>query len=126
MVRNVTARIPGLELADRGLDPQSEALMQAADFGARPMQPTLVFQSRAVRAYIPGAYRGTVDLVVAVDPCDDPATVEALSNGRRGWEHVARDVRVHVVASSHVGLITDQIALLAQRLRECFVPRSES
>jgi thioesterase domain-containing protein len=124
MMRNVQARIPGLEVADRMLDPQSEALMRAADFEARPMQPTLVFQSRAVRAYIPGAYRGAVDLVVAVDPGLDPATTAAASNGRRGWERVAREVRVHAVASSHVGLITDQIALLAERLRECFVPRS--
>jgi hypothetical protein len=100
--------------------------MQAADFESRPMQPTLRFQSRAVRAYIPGAYRGTVDLVVAVDPGHDPATAEVLSHGRRGWERVAREVRVHAVASSHVGLITDQIALLARRLRECFVPPSAS
>ena len=40
-------------------------------------------------------------------------------------ERVSREVRVHVVSASHVGIITDQIALLAERLRECFVSSSD-
>jgi hypothetical protein len=99
--------------------------MKAADFAARPMQPTLRFQARAVRAYIPGTYRGTVDLVVAVDPDAGSANATTLSASRRGWERAARAVRVHVVPASHVGIITDQVALLAERLRECFVPSSD-
>ena len=124
MVRNVQARIPRLELAERGLDPQSEAVMEASDFAARPMQPTLRFQARAVRAYIPSTYRGTLDLVVAVDPSAPSTDADTLAASRRGWERVSKEVRVHVVASSHVGIITDQIALLAERLRECFVTSS--
>jgi thioesterase domain-containing protein len=126
-VKNVRTRIPGLasELGDRTLDPQSEAAMRAADFDARPGQDVLRFHSRAARAYIPRRYRGSVDLVVAVDPNHDAATARLLASSRRGWGLVAGDVRVHPVQSSHVGLITDQIAQLAARLRQC-LPASSS
>jgi len=120
-LRNVRTRIPGLasELGGRTLDPQSEAAMQDADFDARPGQDVLRFHYRAASAYIPRPYRGAVELVVAIDPHLDAATARVLASSRRGWNLVASDVRLHPVRSSHVGLITDQIAQLAARLRDC-------
>jgi thioesterase domain-containing protein len=115
--KQVKARLPGMEdPVDRALDPQSDDTLRA-ELDARPGQDVLRFQSRAARAYVPGRYRGRIDLVVAVDPRHDSEAMRSLSMSRRGWQLVASDVQVYPVASSHVGLITDQIAVLAEALR---------
>jgi thioesterase domain-containing protein len=118
--RNVRARLPGTrDPVDRVLDQQSEDALSAADLDARPGQDVLRFQSRAARAYVPGRYDGPVDLVVAADLDAGEERLRRIRANARGWDRVARRVRVHPIASSHVGLITDQIVLLAQSIREC-------
>ena len=85
-----------------------------AEFRARPATSVLIFQERAASAYIPGEYRGAMDVIWATEQF--PVTVKFPA---RGWDQVSGTVRVHGVASSHVGLITYNIELLADALRAC-------
>jgi len=119
--RNVMARLPGTnDPVDRVLDQQSEDTLRAAELDARPGQDVLRFQSRAARAYMPRHYDGPIDLVVAANLNPDENRLRMIRANPRGWDRVAREVRVRPIASSHVGLITDQIVLLAQAIRGCF------
>jgi hypothetical protein len=119
--KQLKGRLPRAEdPVDRVLDQQSEDMLRAADLDARPGQDVLRFQSRAARAYLPGRYRGTVDLVVAAKGPVDEARLARIRANRRGWDKVAAKVEVSVIPSSHVGLITDQVALLAEAIRSCF------
>jgi thioesterase domain-containing protein len=119
--RNLMARLPGAhDPVDRVLDQQSEDTLRAAELDARPGQDVLRFQSRAARAYMPRRYDGAIDLLVAAGVDVGEERLRMIRSSPRAWNLVAREVRVRPIPSSHVGLITDQIVLLAQAIRECF------
>jgi len=90
---------------------------RSTEFDARPATQLLRAQERAALAYIPGPYRGTLDVIWAADQFP-PRSVDPT----RGWARVAEDVRVHMVSSAHVGLITYNLPALAETLRACLRP----
>ncbi|GJG89250.1 hypothetical protein tb265_44310 [Gemmatimonadetes bacterium T265] len=99
---------------------------------AQPSVDTLSPIVRLTSAYLPRTYPGTVDLVVASDLAGvvrhEPRVAtgggvrELRRGGRRGWERVARAVRVHIVRGSHTGLVTDELPALAERLAAILGP----
>jgi amino acid adenylation domain-containing protein len=130
-VRNLERRLTGRH-DSTALPTLAEGLSRRTDetFEARPGTDLLLFQGRAAGAYIPTAYGGAVDLIVTVEPTGlmSKEMSDALGAGspnpdllvgRRGWERVSPTVRVHPMATSHLGLITDGLPLLAERLRAC-------
>ena len=74
--------------------------------------------TRAASVYFPGRYDGTVDLIWA----DENPNIRP-ADPTRGWGLVAAHVRVYPLVSSHLGLVTNNIPLLAGALREAL--RSE-
>ncbi len=71
-------------------------------------------QERAASAYVPGQYAGVLDFIWA----EGAPGKERRPNPLGAWQIVAREVRMHPVASGHIGLITDNLPLFASALRE--------
>ena len=99
------------------------------EFEHRPGTNLLRVQGRAAAAYIPRPYDGRMDLLLAVEPdvttvADDLSLALGGSSvladatfGTRGWGRVASRVRAVGVRASHVGIITEQLPVLAECLR---------
>ena len=70
-------------------------------------------QRRASSAYVPGYYRGPVDLVWASGAPGREPRPAPLDR----WRRVAQQVRVHTIPASHIGLITEELPAFADVLR---------
>ena len=77
-----------------------------------PGTNVLLMQERAASVYVPGWFDGCIDLIWA----DDQPKPRDAENSR-GWSRFARQVRVHPVSTTHLGLITADIPLFAETLR---------
>ena len=76
---------------------------------------------RAAGAYIPRRYDGVVDLMWADGGSGRPRPPAPVES----WSRIAGSVRVHPIGSTHIGLITENLAIFAAALREVFnQPRS--
>lgn len=91
-----------------------ERFDRSPEFDARPATRLLRMQERAAVAYVPRGFDGRVDVVWAAD--EFPASA---GDRTRGWARAARDVRVHMISSAHVGLITYDLEALGTTLRAC-------
>ncbi len=80
--------------------------------GAGPGTNVLFMHTRAASVFFPKPYDGCVELIWADERADiNPA------DPTRGWGRVADSVRVYPLVSSHLGLVTNNISLLAGALR---------
>ncbi len=70
-------------------------------------------QQRASSVYMPGEYPGTLDIIWA----EGPPERKRRGNPVGWWAPSARRVELHVVPSEHMGLITNNLDLLAASLR---------
>jgi hypothetical protein len=68
---------------------------------------------RAASVYFPGHFDGVIDLVWA-----DERVGARPADPTRGWGLVADGVRVYPLHSSHLGLVTNNLSLLAGAFRE--------
>jgi amino acid adenylation domain-containing protein len=66
---------------------------------------------RAIIAYTPGRYAGTVTVVRAIDGDDHRPDL--------GWGAVARTVEIHEIPGDHLTCLTKHTAVLAERLAAC-------
>ena len=83
------------------------------EMAAGPGTNVLLMHTRAASVYFPGPYDGTIDLIWA----DERADIRP-ADPTRGWGLVAKDVRVYPLVSSHLGLVTNNIPLLAGAIRQ--------
>ncbi len=123
----IRVRVAPAATADPG--PTAATPVRDAEFDMRPGTEALRLQGRAVGSYIPEPYGGPVDLITSVDPenavspelllaLGTEANAVEMQSGRRGWEHVTSRLRVFAMRSSHVGLITERLPLLTDRVRQ--------
>lgn len=70
--------------------------------------------ARAAAAFIPRRYDGAVDVIW---PLPGPSLQAATPT--RGWERIARVVRVQTINAQHMDLITRDLPALAGAIREC-------
>jgi thioesterase domain-containing protein len=84
-----------------------------------PGAGVLLMQDRAASAYIPSPFAGTIDLIWADER---PAGIRI--DPTRGWAKFAQQVRVHEIQTTHMGLVTNDLPLLAEALRSV-MDRSE-
>jgi thioesterase domain-containing protein len=128
--RNVAKRLPGGQRAAGTSG--SEEPKQTGEIWTRPGTDVIRFEARGAGAYVPRSYDGPIDLVVAVEKAEvaDVAYAATMGTepsqrtarvGRRGWQFVTTDVRVHPVQATHVGLITSALETLAGVLRRLLV-----
>ena len=73
-------------------------------------------QRRAMDAYLPGNFDGTIDLLWAVGPPNEAPRGTPIKN----WRMVAKAVNMRVFRSTHLGLVTHNIDMLSKALREVF------
>jgi amino acid adenylation domain-containing protein len=147
MVRNRALRVGRMSWRERtawftrnagrvlGLRPapvvEAPPVARAEEFEHRPGTNLLKVQGRAAGAYIPRRFDGALDLLVAVDAGEGAAAADfatalggervlpSASLGTRGWGRVAARVRTVGVHATHVGIITEQLPVLAECLRGC-------
>jgi hypothetical protein len=79
---------------------------------------TLQHYSRAAVSYIPQPYDGRVVVFLAV-----PKIGQKRLDPTAGWGQVSREVILHEMESTHVGLVTRELTMFAQRFAE--IIRSE-
>jgi thioesterase domain-containing protein len=94
-------------------DDQSRELASAlrTRVAAGPGASVLLMQERAASVYFPGRFRGDIDLIWA----NDKPGVRKI-DPTRGWGHHADSVRVHPIISTHLGLVTNELAKMAEAL----------
>jgi thioesterase domain-containing protein len=80
---------------------------------AGPGTGVLLMHQRAASVYFPGHFDGVIDLVWA-----DERVGARPADPTRGWGLVADGVRVYPLHSSHLGLVTNNLSLLAGAFRE--------
>ncbi|MBI3789300.1 MAG: hypothetical protein HY275_00260 [Gemmatimonadetes bacterium] len=73
-------------------------------------------QQRATAAYIPSRYAGRLDFLWAEGAPGKGRRVNPVER----WREVAAEVRLHPLPSGHIGLITNNLAMLASALRAVF------
>ncbi|HEX9484889.1 MAG TPA: AMP-binding protein, partial [Gemmatimonadaceae bacterium] len=78
-----------------------------------PDERVRVTQRRAADAYVPSRYDGPIDFVWALGPKGAPPRLSPVAR----WRAVSTDVREHLLQSNHIGLITHNLAMLADVLR---------
>jgi len=71
-------------------------------------------QQQAAEAYLPRPYSGILDFLWAAGA---PGGY-TRSNPIERWRPLAREVRLHSIESGHIGLITENLHLFAEALRE--------
>ena len=96
------------------LDAQSSELATAlrTPIAPGPGAGVLLMHSRAASVYFPSRYAGTIDLIWA----DDRPGVRRRDS-TFGWGRYADDVRLHLIESTHMGLVTNDLPLLAEALK---------
>ncbi len=122
LTTNVSRRIGRLlgQSSSNGSTPAAVATPQVDEASALrteavagPGNDVLLMHTRAASVYFPGHYDGTIDLIWADERADiNPA------DPTRGWGRVANGVRVYPLVSSHLGLVTNNIPLLAGAIRQ--------
>jgi hypothetical protein len=85
---------------------------------AGPGTGVLLMHQRAASVYFPGHFDGVIDLVWA-----DERVGARPADPTRGWGLVAAGVRVYPLHSSHLGLVTNNLSLLAGAFREALERR---
>ncbi len=108
LVRNVVRRLPVVNRLASA--PEPLASLNAGGGGGDGDEIVMWMQRRATSAYVPGRYHGTMDLIWA----SGAPGKEPRGNPLEGWRHVVKDIRLHVVPSQHIGLITEDLPALAQ------------
>jgi amino acid adenylation domain-containing protein len=104
------------------------AIETTSDVWTRPGGRVILFEARASGAYIPRPYPGAIDLLVAAQKDEGQIVDARVSLGDvgvkagRGWQLLSPRVRAQAIEANHVGLITNQLEVLAARIRECLVP----
>jgi thioesterase domain-containing protein len=73
-------------------------------------------QARAASAYLPGRFKGQIDFVFA----EGAPGFERRNNPVNRWRMLADNVRMFTIASGHISLITNNLPMLAQTLRDAF------
>jgi thioesterase domain-containing protein len=86
------------------------------EMAAGPGSGVLRAQARAASAYVPKPYDGEIDLIWASEIAS-----KRLADPTRGWRFLAKQVTVHPIQSSHLGLITNLLPVLAERLHVCLL-----
>ncbi len=124
---NVARRIPGLRPRDEPTNVSSRSIgvvqhdaqtarlaaVLRTPIAAGPGATVLLMQERAASAYIPKSYDGVIDLIWA-----DSRPGVRRADPTRGWGAVARAVHIYPILTTHIGLITNDLPLLATALRE--------
>ncbi|MEO5814769.1 MAG: amino acid adenylation domain-containing protein [Gemmatimonadaceae bacterium] len=95
-------------------DDQARELASAlrTQIAAGPGASVLLMQERAASVYFPGRFAGTIDLIWA----NDKPGVRKI-DPTRGWGHHADNVHVHPILSTHLGLVTNDLPLMADALK---------
>jgi hypothetical protein len=96
------------------LDAQSSELATAlrTPIAPGPGAGVLLMHSRAASVYFPSRYAGTIDLIWA-----DERPGVRRRDSTFGWGRYADDVRLHLLESTHMGLVTNDLPLLAEALK---------
>jgi amino acid adenylation domain-containing protein len=77
-----------------------------------PGAGVLLMQERAASVYVPGRFNGAMDLIWSEEEMGTRRTDPTF-----GWKWFAKEVRVHPLPDSHIGLITNALPSLAAALR---------
>ena len=113
VVEKITRRLPGLGSAN---------VARPAATGAAPAAPVVAsddeeivqrVQGRATSVYLPTHYAGVLDFIWAAGAPGQGRRVNPVDR----WQQVARIARLHALPSGHIGLITNNLELLAASLR---------
>ena len=108
----VTRRLPRLL---RRATPAAQSAGTTATLDAMDGDEAIVLrmQVRATSAYIPSPFKGVVDFIWARGAPDK----SPRPNPFERWQLIATRVRLHALPSGHIGLITNNLPLLAAALR---------
>lgn len=119
IVRKVARTMPGRQRVALSETAGAIALQAGAQNGGAVLDDSdrdailLEAQSTASSAYVPGLYDGTIEFCWAQGA---PGT-ERRSNPIARWQKLSRDVVLTPIDSGHIGLITNNLPLLAEALR---------
>jgi amino acid adenylation domain-containing protein len=87
---------------------------------AAPGDPVMRFQERAGVVYIPRRFDGRIDLIHSEV---NPGTKRR--DPTRDFYRVATEVNVHPILTQHIGLITNDLPMMAEVIHEILEPRSD-